>query len=258
MLELTPLEEFVKFVTSDVLLVLGQLPTVSHVLQVKFSTKEDAGLNVLLFLFRKLVKVPHALMSVLTVSTKCQQLNVQLVLLNAQLAQDQLPTVPHVFMDQSQQTDHAQFNVDKMNSVSEDFVLLAPRAVMDAEEVHKTVLLALLDTSRLDLFAKKDVFLINSMTEAQRDVLLADLDVPPAQLTTSVPLVRILPSTPEVEFVQTVLILVPLVMELELALHVSVDSSTSKDHARPHVLMEPLQSTESVNVNQESSHLDNV
>ena len=257
-MELTPLEEFVKSVTSDVPLALDQPLTAFPVLQVKFFTKEDVGLNVLLFLFKRLVKVLHVLMSALTVSTKFQQLNALLVPSNAQLVREWPKTVPHVFMDQSQQTDHVQFNVDKTNSVSEDSVLPVHKVAMDAKSTLKIVSIVLLDMLKLDLPVKKDVFLINSMTEIKKDVLLVDLGVPHAQLTTIVPLARIPPSTLEVEFAQTVLILVPLVMELELALHVSVDSSTSKDHARPHVLMEPLQSTESVNVNQESSHLDNV
>ena len=171
-MELTPLEEFVRFVTSDVPLALDQLLTAFPVLQVKFSTKEDAGLNVLLFLFRKLVKEHHVLISALTVSTKCQQLNVQLVLLNAQLAQDQQLTVHHAFTDQFQLTDHAQFSVDKMNSVSEDSVLLALRVATGAKEAHRIVSHVLLDTSRLDLLAKKDVFLILDSSEKEQGTLV--------------------------------------------------------------------------------------
>ena len=239
--ELTPLEEFVKSVTSDVPLALDQLPTVSHVLQVKFSTKEDVGLNVLLFLFRKLVKVPHALMSALTVSTKCQQLNVLLVLLNAQLVQDQLLTVPHAFTDQSQQTDHVQFNADKTNSVSEDSVSPVHKVAMDAKSTLKIVSIVLLDMLKLDLPVKKDVIAINSMIEIKKDVLPVDLDVLLALLTTSALLARTLQSVQEEVSVPTVLILALLVMEVELVHHALVDSSTSKDHARLHAPMEPAQ-----------------
>ena len=257
-MELTLLVEFVKFVTSDVLLVLDLLLTVFLVLLVKFFTREDAGVNVLLFHSIKLVKMLHALIPAQMDSTKSQLLNVVLVLLNVQLAQDQQLTVPHVFMDQFQSADHAQFNVDKTNSASEDSVLLVHQVVTDARSTLRTVFLVLLDTSRLDLLAKKDVFLINSLIEVKKDVLLVDLDVLPAQLSTIVQPVRTQPSTQEEESALTVLTHVPLVMELELAHHVLVDSSTSKDHARPHVLMELLQSMEFVNVNQESFLLVNV
>ena len=80
----------------------------------------------------------------------------------------------------------------------------------------------------------------------------------PAHLSTSVQPARTQPSTQEEESALTVLTHVPLVMELELAHHVLVDSSTSKGHARLHVLMELLQSMEFVNVNQESFLLVNV
>ena len=73
-------------------------------------------------------------------------MNVVLVLLNVHLAHDQQLTVHHVFTDQFQPTDHAQFNVDKTNSVSEDSVLLAPKAATDAKEAHRTVSHVLLDT----------------------------------------------------------------------------------------------------------------
>ena len=125
--------EFVKSVTLDVLLVLDQLPTVSHALLVKSFTKEDAGLNVLLFHFKELVKVLRALTPALMDSTKSQPLNAVLVLSNAQLAQDQQLTVPHVSTDQFQPMDHVPFNVDKTNSVSEDSVLLVHQVVTDAK-----------------------------------------------------------------------------------------------------------------------------
>ena len=139
-----------------------------------------------------------------------------------------------------------------MNSDSKDSVLLAHKAAMDAETTLKAVLDVLEAMSRLDQFVKKDVFLINSMTTMREDVFLVDLDVLLALPSISVPLARTLLLSQEVVSAQTVLILVLLVMELELAHHVSVDSSTSKDHARLHVLMELLQSMEFVNVNQES------
>ena len=196
--------------------------------------------------------MPHALTPALMDSTKSQPLNAVLVLLNAQLAQDQQPTVPHVSTDQFQPTDHAQFSADKTNSASEDSVLLAPRAAMDVEEAPRTVSTVQLDMSKPDPSVKKDAFPINSTTETKEDVLLVDLDVPPAQLSTSAQLARILLSTQEEESALTVPTLALLVMELELAHHASVDFSTSKDHARLHVLMELLQSMEFVNVNQES------
>ena len=145
-----------------------------------------------------------------------------------------------------------------MNSDSKDSVLLAHKAAMDAETTLKAVLDVLEDMSRLDLFVRKDVFHINSMITMREDVFLVDLDVLLALPSISVPLARTLLLSQEVVSAQTVLILVLLVMELELVHHASVDSSTSKVHAKPHVLMELLQSTESVNVNQESFLSDNV
>ena len=252
LLELILKEEFVKFVTSSVQLVLVLLQTVFLVLLVKFSTREDVGLNAQQFLFRKLVKMHHVLIPVLMDSTKYLKLNVLHVLSNAQLAQAQPEIVPHVFMDQSQQMDHVQLNVDRMNLVSEASVLPAQRVAMDVKILLKTVLAVPMDMSKLDLSVKKDVFLINSMIEMKENVLPVDLDVLPALLTTSVLPAKTLLSAQEEVSAPTVLILVLLVMELELVHHVSVDSSTSKDHARLHVLMELLQSMEFVNVNQES------
>ena len=49
LMELTQLEEFARFVTSNAPLALAQLLTVFHALLVKSSTKEDVGLNVLPF-----------------------------------------------------------------------------------------------------------------------------------------------------------------------------------------------------------------
>ena len=239
LLELILKEEFVKFVTSSVQLVLVLLQTVFLVLLVKFSTREDVGLNAQQFLFRKLVKMHHVLIPVLMDSTKYLKLNVLHVLSNAQLAQAQPEIVPHVFMDQSQQMDHVQLNVDRMNSVSEDFVLPAQIVAMDANIIPKTVLTVLVDMSRLDLPVKKDAIVINSLIEIKKDVLLVDLDVLLALLITSVLPAKTLLSVPEEVFAPTVLILVLLVMEVELVHHVSVDSSTSKDHARLHVPMEP-------------------
>jgi len=51
--ELTPLEESVKFVTSSVLPALVQPATAFLAQLVKSSTREDAGLNVPLFLFKE-------------------------------------------------------------------------------------------------------------------------------------------------------------------------------------------------------------
>ena len=132
-MELTQLVEFVKSVTSDVLLVLDPLLTVFLVLLVKFFTREDVGVNALPFHSEKLAKVPHALTPALMDSTKSQPLNAVLVLSNAQLAQDQQLTVPHVSTDQFQPMDHVPFNVDKTNSVSEDSVLLVHQVVTDAK-----------------------------------------------------------------------------------------------------------------------------
>ena len=202
--------------------------------------------------------MPHAQIPALTDSTRSQQLNVLLAPLSAQLAQDQQQTVHHASTDQCQQTDHAQCNVVRTNSVSEDSVLLVQRDATDARELLKTVSTVLLDMSRLDQLVKKDVFLINSMTEIQKDALLVDLDAPLVQLTTIAPPAKTQPSTLEVEFAPTVLTHVPLVTEPEPAHHASVDSSTSKDHAKLLVLMELLPSTESANVNQESFPWDNV
>ena len=135
--------------------------------------------------------------------------------------------------------DHVQLNVDRMNLVSEASVLPAQRVAMDVKILLKTVLAVPMDMSKLDLSVKKDVFLINSMIEMKENVLPVDLDVLPALLITSVLPAKTLLSVLEEVFAPTVLILVLLVMELELVHHVSVDSSTSKDHARLHVPMEP-------------------
>jgi len=105
---------------------------------------------------------------------------------------------------------------------------------------------------------KEVVFLINSTINPPRDVLLVELDVPLAQLSTSVLLARTPPSLLEVEFAQTALILALLVTELELAHHASADSTTSKELVNNLAPMEPIPSTEFVNVNQESFLLANV
>lgn len=110
--------ESVKSVISDVPPALDQLLTVSHALQAKFSTKEDAGLNALPFLFNKSVKMLPALILALTVSGKYLKLNVLLALSNVLLAQVQPQTVLLVFTDQFQLMDHALFNADKTNSDS--------------------------------------------------------------------------------------------------------------------------------------------
>lgn len=98
---------------------------------------------------------------------------------------------------------------------------------------------------------RKDAFPINSTTKPPGDVLLVDQDVPLAQPSTTVLLARTLLSLPEEEFAQTAPTPVLLVMELELVPHASVDSTTSKVPARNLVLLEPTQSTESANADQE-------
>ena len=105
---------------------------------------------------------------------------------------------------------------------------------------------------------KKVVFLINSTTNPPRDVLLVELDVPLAQLSTSVLLARTLPSLPEEEFAQTAPILALLVTELELVPPASADSTTSKVLVNNPAPMEPIPSMEFVNANQESFLLANV
>ena len=258
LLELTLLVEFVKFVTSNVLLALVQLQTVFPALLVKSFTVEDVGLNALLFLFKKWVKVHHALILVLMDFTKYLKLNVLLVPSNVQLAQDQLEIALLVFMDQSQSTDHVPFNVEKTNSASEDSVLLAQKVVMDAKIVLKVVLTVQVVMLELDLSVKKDVFLINSLKIIKKDVLLVDLNVLHAQLSIIVLPARTQPSTQEEESALPAPIHAELVMEVELAHHASVDSSTSKEHAGPLVLMELLLSMEFVNANQELFLLANV
>ena len=98
---------------------------------------------------------------------------------------------------------------------------------------------------------RKDASPINSTTKPQGDVLLVDQDVPLAQPSTSAPLARTLLSLPEEEFAQTAPTLALLVMELELAPHASVDSTTSKVPVNSLAPMEPTPSTESANVNPE-------
>jgi hypothetical protein len=115
---LSQLEEFVRFVTSVVLLVLVQLKTVFPALLVNSSTKVDAGLNVLLFLFRKLVKMLLVLTTALMPSTKYLRLNALLVLLSAQLAKDHQLIVLHVFMDLFQSMVLVLNSVVRMNIVS--------------------------------------------------------------------------------------------------------------------------------------------
>ena len=105
---------------------------------------------------------------------------------------------------------------------------------------------------------RKAVFPISSTTRSLSDVSPVDPDVPLAQLSTTAPLARTQPSIPEEEFVQTVPILALLVTELELVPPVSADSTTSKVPVSNPVPMEPIPSTESANVNQESFLLANV
>ena len=200
----------------------------------------------------------HAQTSALTDSTKYLSLNVLLAQLNALPAQDHPETALHVFTDQYQSMDPAQSSAEKTSSVSEDSVLLVLRVAMDAKTDLRIVFLAPEDMSKPDPSAKRDVFLISSSMLDSKDALPVDLDVPLAQPSTSAPLARTPPSAPEEESAPTAPTPAPLVMEPELALHVSVDSSTSKDHAKPHVPMEPLPSMESANANQESFLLANV
>ena len=136
---LTQLEGFARFVTFLVLLASAQPKIVSHALLAKFSIKVDAGLNAQLSLSKKLAKVHHVLIHVLTLSTKFLRQSVLLALLSAQPAQETLEIVLHVSMDQFLSMDLALLCVDKTNSVSEDSVSPALLVAMDAEITLKTV-----------------------------------------------------------------------------------------------------------------------
>jgi len=161
-------------------------------------------------------------------------------------------------MDQSPSTAHAQFSAEKMNSASVDSVLLALLAAMVAPTILKIVSPALMDMSRLVQSAKKAAFLINSTITMKRDVLHALPHALLAHHSITALHARIWPSVPEVVSAQIAPILVLLVTVLEHALLASVDSTTSKEHARhlAHLELDPLM--ESVNAPQELFLLDNV
>ena len=175
------------------------------------------------------------------------------MLSNALNVKEMLEIVPLVFMVPSPSMDLVLSFVVKMNSASKDSVLPALLVAMVALTTLKTVSLVLLDTSKLVQFVKKDVFLINSSTRTKKDALLVD----PAALLVH-PTVNVLPAKTlllllEEESAPTVPTPVQLVMELELALPVSADSSTSKEPAKHHVPLELTQSTEFADVLQELS-----
>jgi len=71
---------------------------------------------------------------------------VLLVLPNAQLAMVQLLTVLAASKDQSLSTEVAQFLVVKINSASQESVLIVPLAAMDANTLLRTVFNAHQDT----------------------------------------------------------------------------------------------------------------
>ena len=145
-MELSQKVVFVRFAISLVLPASDQPKTVSHALQDNSSTKVDVGLNVPLFLFRELAKMPPALTLALMVSTRYLKLNVLNVLLSVPLAQDLPTTVPHASTDPSPSMDHAQLCVVRTSSASKDSVLLVQLVVMDAETTLKPVSNVLKDT----------------------------------------------------------------------------------------------------------------
>ena len=255
--EPTQWEESARSATSSAPPASAQPQTAFLVLRVRSSTREDAGRNAPPFPSKEWAKMLHAQTPALTDSTKSPRLSVLLALSNAPPAQDQPQTALHAFTDQSQSTDPAQSSAERTSSASEESAWLALRVATDVKTPLRTVFLAPEDTSKPDPSARGDAFHISSSMLDKRDALLVDLDVPPAQPSTSAPLARTLPSAPEEESAPTAPTPVPLVMELELALHASADSSTSKDHARPHAPMEPLPSMESANASQESFPSDN-
>ena len=99
---------------------------------------------------------------------------------------------------------------------------------------------------------------INSTTKTPEDVSHVEQDAPLAHLSVSAPLARTLPSLPEEEFALTAPIPALLVTELELVLHASVDSTTSKAPVNNPAPMEPTPSTEFASASQESSLSANV
>ena len=129
---------------------------------------------------------------------------------------------------------------------------------MDADSTLRTVSNVPKDTSRQDLFVKKDVLLINFMMLVLRDVLHVVQLAKPAPLSASVLHVKIPISLLEVEFVLIVPTPAQPATAQEPVLLVLVDSTTSKENANTHVHWEPDQSMESVNVHLESFHQANV
>ncbi len=140
--------------------------------------------------------------------------------------------------------------MDKINSVFQEFVLTARRVVTVVNILLKIVYNVLQVLLELDQFVKGDVSAINSMIMLNKNVFLAVLPVLLAHHSTTVPPVKILLSLLEEVSALIALILAILVIHQEPALPVLVDSTSSKVHAKPPVLLELYQSTEPVNVNQ--------
>ena len=131
-------------------------------------------------------------------------------------------------------------------------MLIAPQVAMVANILLKIACNVPQAMSELVLSVKGDVSAINSMITHNKDVLLVVQAVLLALHSTTVLLVKILQSLLEEVSALTALIHATLVMLLELALAVSVDSISSKAHAKPLVPLELFPSTEPANAHQES------
>ena len=147
-----------------------------------------------------------------------------------------LETAHPACTDQSPSTDPAPLYAEKMNSASKASALLAPRAATVANIILKTVFNVLKATSRPAPSARRVASTTNSTTITRNAALPALQVVLLALPTATAPAARTPPLHPEEEFAQIAPILVLLVTDLVHALHVSADSTTSKEPAGHPVL----------------------
>ena len=122
---------------------------------------------------------------------------------------------------------------------------------MAARSPLKTVSNALMAMLKQDLSVKKDVSAISTTTEIQNLALAVILLAQPAHLNTSAPPAPTQISGQEPVSVLTVPTLAHLATDQEHVLHVSVDSTTSKENANTLVQLELDLSMEFVNAHQE-------
>lgn len=201
----SPTMESARSATSSVLPASAAPATVSHVLKVNFSIREDVGPLALVFFSPTLEPKQPALTHVLKDSTNSQALPALLAQSNALLAMEDPTTVLHAFKDQFPPMEPALPNAVKMSSASLEFVLLVMNLAMDAQSHQLTVNHALLDMLDLDQSAKKDAFQVNSSMPEDKLVLTAPETVLAAHLLTTALSAQTLTSVPEVEFAQAAL-----------------------------------------------------